>query len=327
MKCLYVQENCIREISGLDKMTDLRNINLTQNWITKIEGFDNNPQVSSLQIKGNNVGQNGLSDIEYLPKMPALSSLDISDNKIDCEEWDDFVKILEQCKALKVLYLMGNPIVKKIPSYRKTLIARLPTLTFLDDRPVFPEDRIYAEAWFTGGVDAERAARKKWKEDEAAKQRANTLAFREMIDRAKLEHELAQKDGEESSIKSLDTEEKNNLDTYYSSTDKDSSKVLNESDSVNRANQNESTNEKSDSMSQSNNIDDSMSDRIVSTEKSQSNTEKNSETSSVRSNSEAMEDDKENMEQGMYEIPIETQKILQESEYMNDFANNLTELD
>merc|ERR1711862_933507 len=102
--------------------------------------------------------------------------------------------------------------------------------------------------------------------DEAAKQRANTLAFREMIDRAKLEHELAQKDGEESSIKSLDTEEKNNLDTYYPSTEKDSSKVLNESDSVNRANQNESTNEKSDSMSQSNNIEDSMSDRIVSTE-------------------------------------------------------------
>jgi len=151
-----------------------------------------------------------------------------------------------------------------------------------------------------------------------------------MIDRYKLEHELAQKDDKESDIKSLDTEEKNNLDTYYSSTEKDSSKVLNESDSVNRSNQNESSlNElsQSESKSQSNNIDDSMSDRVISTEKSQSNTEKNSETSSVRSNSEAMEDDKENMEQGMYAIPIETQKILQESEYMNDFANNLTELD
>jgi len=327
MKCLYIQENCLDKITGLEKLTDLRNINLTQNWIRKIEGFDNNPLVSSLQIKGNHIGCDGLSDIEYLTKMPALSSLDISDNKIDCEDYEEFIKILEGCKELKVLYLNGNPIVKKIPSYRKTLIARLPTLTFLDDRPVFPEDRIYAEAWFTGGIDAERAARKKWKEDEAAKQKANTKAFRDMIDRYKLEHELAQKNEQESDIKSLDTEEKNNLDTYYSSTDKDSSKVLNESDSVNRSNQDESLNEKSESMSQSNNVDDSMSDRVISTEKSQSNTEKNSETSSVRSNSEAMEDDKENIDQGMYEIPIETQKILQESEYMNDFANNLTELD
>jgi len=106
--------------------------------------------------------------------MPCLSSLDISENKIDCEDKEEFIKLLERCKALKVLYLMGNPIVKKISMYRKTLIARLPTLTFLDDRPVFEDDRIYAEAWYTGGVEAERAARKEWKEKEAAKQKANT---------------------------------------------------------------------------------------------------------------------------------------------------------
>merc|ERR1711988_764488 len=128
MKCLYIQENCLNKIEGLEKLTDLRNINLTQNWIRKIEGFDNNPLVSSLQIKSNHIGCDGLSDIEYLTKMPALSSLDISENKIDCEDYEEFMKILEGCKALKVLYLMGSPIVK-IPSYRKTLIARLPTLT------------------------------------------------------------------------------------------------------------------------------------------------------------------------------------------------------
>ena len=64
------------------------------------------------------------------------------------------------------------------------------------------------------------------------------------------------------------------MDTYNSSTEKDDSKVLSESDSVTKANQNESLNEKSDSLSQSNNIEESLSDRIVSTEKSDSNTEK-----------------------------------------------------
>jgi len=152
-----------------------------------------------------------------------------------------------------------------------------------------------------------------------------------MCDNFKKENELAKKDEQESDIKSLDTEEKNKLDTYYSSTEQDNSKVLSESDSVNRANHTESLNEKSDSMSQSNNIDESMSDRVVSTEKSESitesNTEKNSETSSVRSNSEAMEEDKENIEEGMYQIPTNTEKIMQENEYMNEFANNLSELD
>ena len=35
----------------------------------------------------------------------------------------------------------------------------------------------------------------------------------------------------------------------------------------------------------------------------------------------------ENIEEGMYTIPTENQKIMQESEYMNEFANNLSELD
>ena len=115
----------------------------------------------------------------------------MSENRIDCEDPEEFIKLLTNCKALKVLYLTGNPIVKKIPQYRKTLIARMPILTFLDDRPVFKEDRIYAEAWFTGGIEAEREARKKWKADEDEERRANTLAFRAMCDGAKREYEVS----------------------------------------------------------------------------------------------------------------------------------------
>jgi dynein assembly factor 1 len=46
---------------------------------------------------------------------------------------------------LKVLYLEGNEVCKKIKNYRKSLIAWLPNLKHLDDRVIFPEERLYAE--------------------------------------------------------------------------------------------------------------------------------------------------------------------------------------
>ncbi|XP_064849232.1 dynein axonemal assembly factor 1-like [Oncorhynchus masou masou] len=42
--------------------------------------------------------------------------------------------------GLRVLNLMGNEVIKKIPYYRKTMIIHLKQLTYLDDRPVFPKD-------------------------------------------------------------------------------------------------------------------------------------------------------------------------------------------
>ena len=44
--------------------------------------------------------------------------------------------------------------------YRKTLLARMPALNYLDDSPVFPKDRRLAQAFVDGGgVEAERAMR------------------------------------------------------------------------------------------------------------------------------------------------------------------------
>ena len=58
---------------------------------------------------------------------------------------------------LAVLVCKDNDFCRKIENFRKTVIAKIPTLEYLNDRPVFPEDRRLAEAFARGQVPAERA--------------------------------------------------------------------------------------------------------------------------------------------------------------------------
>lgn len=63
---------------------------------------------------------------------------------------------------LRVLNVMGNEFIRKIPHYRKTMIVRCKNLSYLDDRPIFPKERVCAEAFMEGGRQAEREAREKF---------------------------------------------------------------------------------------------------------------------------------------------------------------------
>ena len=89
---------------------------------------------------------------------------------------------------------MNNPITKKIPNYRKTVISALPNLKYLDDRPVFEDDRRTAEAFTRGGIDEERAERGIIKKEKEDAHWANHEAFKEMIRKAKEEKAKADAD-------------------------------------------------------------------------------------------------------------------------------------
>ena len=147
--------------------------------VKKVTGLKNCIELDTLYLKRNRLGQQqeggDIGCLEGLLERPTLTCIDISDNYLS----DPAIlpEILEKMKELKVLYMQNNPVCKKIPSYRKTIIARIPTLTYLDDRPVFEEDRRRAEAFAKGGIEAEREEMKKIKKEVNDKHWANHEAF------------------------------------------------------------------------------------------------------------------------------------------------------
>jgi dynein assembly factor 1 len=168
---LYLHENLISRLEGLSHLKNLRVLNLEQNHIRKIEGLKELKMLETL-----NLAKNKLTDAESIAELAEMSekitTIDLSNNQIkpaNAQEADEIMKVLIQMPDLRVLNLMGNTIVRKIRMYRKTAIIKIKTLTYLDDRPVFPRDRACAEAWGRGGPDAEQEERVNWANKERKK--------------------------------------------------------------------------------------------------------------------------------------------------------------
>lgn len=60
---------------------------------------------------------------------------------------------------IKCIYLSGNPLVREIEHYRRTVIGKLKNLLYLDQRAVGDDERLLAESWILNGEEGLKKAK------------------------------------------------------------------------------------------------------------------------------------------------------------------------
>ncbi len=176
---LYLHQNLIEKIENLEKLRNLYNLNLSENCITKIENLENLPNLSNLLLKRNRIGLNGLEDLDGLKLLKSVTVIDISDNRIEDPQVKEIFPLMSN---IRVIYLQGNECIRKISFYRKSMISSLKELRYLDDKPVFEDERRFAEAFSRGGLDEEKKERDIYKKEKQEAEIKRHQDFRDMIE-------------------------------------------------------------------------------------------------------------------------------------------------
>ncbi|RNF03063.1 putative dynein assembly factor 1, axonemal-like [Trypanosoma rangeli] len=169
---LYLSNNTLRDCRSLPALPALRLLDVSNNSITSLEGL-----ASALGLETLLAARNRVANLQGLEPLDHLINIDVSHNWIS--QADHALPLLLRKKELRTCMLQGNSFVRTTPSYRKFLIAQIPSLRFLDQYPIFYEERSCAEAYAIGGVELEKAKREENQRNEDEERRKQFLFFTE----------------------------------------------------------------------------------------------------------------------------------------------------
>lgn len=171
LRCLYLGKNLISKIEGLDSLVHLTTLDLSNNRLTKVENLS-----CCISLQTVNLSRNALStvdSIQHFKECLSIENIDVTNNNL---EGDIVGSVLQHMPKLVAISINGNA-VTQTPAFRKTTIAAMPKLCYLD-RPVDEIERLGAEAFVSGGADAERAARESYREREKQNRKNEMESFR-----------------------------------------------------------------------------------------------------------------------------------------------------
>lgn len=118
---LYLAENQIERVEGLEILVDLQVLHLRSNKIASLDGFDSRcARLGYLNLRGNEITR--VSELEKLNCLPALGTLIILENPVTADRD-----------------------VEVESAYRHVVLAMLPNLTRLDKDPVLHKERKQAK--------------------------------------------------------------------------------------------------------------------------------------------------------------------------------------
>ena len=186
LRCLYLHNNQIERIENLEELQQLTILNVSHNRIRKIENLQNLSKLQNLNVSYNALTDSGA--IKHLSEYHSITTLDLSYNPIKYS--DDLMTIFTAMKGLICLYLKDNPLRRDFVNYRKVMIASIPNLTYLDERPVYDEEKRLAKAFQEGGQEGESNERMKMQEEKKERERIVKLENKEKDEKARLRKKL-----------------------------------------------------------------------------------------------------------------------------------------
>jgi len=129
--------------------------------------------LQTLNLSKNNIATK--EAVEPVLGYKSITNLDLGVNLLEDEAvLDMFTKM----PNLGTLVLKGNKVVSDTRNYRRRMVNSIPQLVYLDDRPVFKEERLRAKAWQEGGASAERKAREQLRHEKKAEAVRHMKRFR-----------------------------------------------------------------------------------------------------------------------------------------------------
>jgi dynein assembly factor 1, axonemal len=201
-RALWLENNIITDIEGLDNLplldslflqynhilrmpadlgysvASLRSINISHNAIVSLNGIEHFPNLEKVLV-----AHNHLECIVALGALENLSILDVSHNRL--AKADEVRGVLRKAKKLASVMMHGNSFIKDVKHYRKVVIDENPLIRFLDEYPVFDDERRCAAAFVSDGVEGEAQERAAIRKEEADRQQSQRAFFTKLVETAR----------------------------------------------------------------------------------------------------------------------------------------------